>query len=206
MKCTQCGNNEFYKLDRENRYLINENQYQYGFKKTASMDRVNHWLDVFACSKCGHLEWFNKFPGQKYEDLLSKIKVLEGYLKVIEPKISKNNAEIQKIELSIKDLEIKQNDRYNLSGKEIQEVREKITNLKKSRDNIFNEGIRGSVNVSLYRGNQRMLLINENDDIKEEINKDWNHYTLLDLQKGLLSHIAELQGDLKQLNVEKIKR
>jgi hypothetical protein len=206
MKCTQCANNEFYKLDRENRYLINENQYQYGFKKTVSMDRVNQWIDVFACSKCGHLEWFNKFPGQKYEELVSKIAALEGYLKVIEPKISKNNAEIQKIELSIKDLEIKQNDRYNVSGKEIQEVQEKITNLKKSRDNIFNKGISGSVSVSQYRGNQRMLLINGNDDIKEEINKDWNHYTLLGLQKGLLSHIAELQGDLKQLNVEKIKR
>jgi hypothetical protein len=204
MKCTQCGNNEFYKLDRENRYLINENQFQYGFKKTASMDRVNHWIDVFACSKCGHLEWFNKFPGQKYEDLLSKIKVLEGYLKVIEPKISKNNGEIQKIELSIKDLEIKQNDRYNLSGKEIQEIQEKITNLKKSRDNIFNKGISGKVAVSQYRGTERLLRINENEDIKQEINKDWNHYTLLGFQKELLTHIAGLKDDLKQLNVEKI--
>ena len=192
MKCTQCGNTEFYKLDRENRYLSNENNYQHGFKRTASSDRGNHWIDVFACSNCGHLEWFNKFPGQKYEELVSKIAVLEGYLKVIEPKISKNNAEIQKIELSIKDLEIKQNDRYNLSGKEIQEVQANITNLKKSRDNLFNKGISGRVT---------MIQI----DIEEEINKDWNHYTLLGLQKEILSHIGGLQGALKQLNVEKIK-
>ena len=90
-----------------------------------------------------------------------------------------------------------------MSGKQIQEKQTTIIELKKIRDNLFKNGTRGMIRVQ-FSDNKRFVLINDNE-IKQEINNGLDHYTLLGLQKELLTDIAGVQEELKQLNVEKIK-
>lgn len=150
MKCSACGNNQFYKLT-ENPFIT-----KMSGEVTVSLPQITP--DAFMCEKCGHVEFF-------VQDYLSHIEKYEIAVKALLVK----NKELQELKLTIEGLrsesmsfdeEISKLKNFmsddNNTVKAIKEAEVKLSLLEKNKRDFMHKTNSASVRLKIESLNKEL--------------------------------------------------
>lgn len=194
MKCTQCGNEELFLLAPKKTgiefYLENS---------STPAPAVSDYIQVFACSKCGHYEWYNpKIISlvSRRSVLMDSLEILKEKMLFIQSKVGKINSKLIAYESEISLLKGKSTDTFNLSGREIEALKEKWTKIENEKQEFIKKGTKLN-----YYGDSK--IINNIVESDVELAKDWSFFTLKTILKHIQSKIDELEKEIRQLGITK---
>ena len=130
MKCTQCG--------CENLTPININSL-FSILGDASM-RTSESLKIYTCRNCGHLEFFDTYAVDKYNESMITIKSITSELQILRKRLSdlESSASVSEINDEIKQLE-RQLTSLDITIRQQQEFKAKVQELQAKAHRIPNE-------------------------------------------------------------------